>query len=82
VNEKREYVVVTRFQRTEKSRPIVHTYGPYGQVKAKSVKSNMRAEAQRLGYISRFEVSVCHMIDVEQMDRDAAANIVRGTICK
>ena len=72
-----EYVVVTRYQKSVYARPIVHTYGPYTQSKAKSVKSNMRAEAQRLGHSEKLEVNACHIIDVDRMNQEQAAAVVR-----
>ena len=73
----REYVVVTRYQRTPQARPIVHVYGPYSQSKAKSVKSNMRGEAQRLGEGEKLEVNACHIIDIDRMNQEQATAVVR-----
>lgn len=76
----REYVVVTRYQKTPQSRPLVHTYGMYGQSKAKSVKSNMKAEHQRMGLPGTLEISVCHIIDIDRMNQGLAAAMVRDTV--
>jgi hypothetical protein len=68
-----EYVVVTRYQKTPKSKPIVHAYGPYPQDKARSVKGRMKREAERLGYASSIEISCNHMLDPEGWEGPAHA---------
>ncbi len=73
----REYVVVTRYQRTPQARPIVHVYGPYTQGKSKSVKSNMKAEAQRLGHAEKLEVNACHILDIDRMNQEQATAVIR-----
>lgn len=77
-SKEREYMVVTRYQKTPDSKPIVHVYGPYGQTKAKSIKSNMKAEAIRNHEFGKLEVSVCHPISIENMNREAAEREARG----
>lgn len=70
--EGREYVVVTRALMVKSTRYITHAYGPYGQAKAKSVKSNFKRQAREEGY--ELEVSVCHVLDVDA----ANAALVEG----
>jgi hypothetical protein len=51
---------------------ITHVYGPYGQAKAKSVKSNMKRQAEERGY--ELEVSVCHVLDPDTMHMELQEN--------
>lgn len=75
----RDYVVVTRVTPERVGgREVVHVYGPYGQAKAKSVKSNFRAYAIREGYDHRLSLNVCHIIDIEAMNRQAVGEAVEG----
>lgn len=77
----KEYVVVTRVAPVRtRGRAIVHTYGPYTRNKAKSVKSNFRAEAVRLGYADRLEINTCHMIDVDNMNKETASAVIAGVL--
>jgi hypothetical protein len=62
--ENREYVVVTRARLPHSQKHITHVYGPYGQSKAKSVKSNIKSNYIG-GGSGDIEVSVCHVLDPE-----------------
>lgn len=75
-----DYMVVTRYQKTPESKPIVHVYGPYTKAKAKSIKQNMRKSFEDEGQSGTLEVGAHHPINVEQMNRDAAEREVRALI--
>jgi len=77
-DEPKEYTVVTRYAPVKMDgRPIVHTYGPYTKSKAKSIRANMRAESVQGGWVDRLEISVCHLIDVDDMNREKARQIAQ-----
>jgi len=69
--EGREYVVVTRARMALSRRWITHVYGPYGQAKAKSVKSNIKQKHANdfNAPDSELEVSVCHVLDPESWNQ-------------
>jgi hypothetical protein len=65
----KEYVVVTRCVMQPSGRTIVHTYGLYSKVKAKSVKQNIKKAAERDGH--KVEVHACHVIDIDALNLKA-----------
>jgi hypothetical protein len=66
-----EYVVVTRFRKKGRARPIVHVYGMYTQRQAKRLKQQMTAEAAAQGGGS-FSAHCCHLINIEEMNHALA----------
>ena len=74
----KDHVVVTRARMPRSQRTITHAYGPYTKNKAKSVKSNIKREAIRLG--QEIEVSCCRILDPEGMSRDVIPETLREAI--
>jgi hypothetical protein len=57
------FAVVTRGRMPKSGKIIVHTYGPYSEIRAKKVRRGMKANARAIGY--RIEVNICKLIDPE-----------------
>jgi predicted RNase H-related nuclease YkuK (DUF458 family) len=74
----KDYVVVTRARLRKSGRFITHVYGLYTQNKAKSVKSNIKREAEASG--EEVEVSACHIIDIDRMNRELISTTLREAI--
>jgi hypothetical protein len=66
-----EFVLVTRARLRHSKRFITHVYGPHSQAKAKRLKAEAYREAKEGGY--ELTASVCHMINIERMNANAAS---------